>query len=199
MKLNRKKVAMAASLLLIIPAVAWWALLTLGYVSAPGENLEPPFDLSDRIVTIDVVGQDGVYRARFDDWEEGDPEMTADEFFEELRRRKAGMTPHHELPAVYGLLDVSSPTGVIWVLFGLAGQAIFMARMIVQWYASEKARSSVVPPAFWWLSLLGASMLMVYFIWRKEIVGFLGQSTGWFIYLRNLWFIYGRREETERG
>ena len=82
---------------------------------------------------------------------------------------------------------------MLWVLFGLLGQAVFMGRMLAQWYASEKVQSSVVPPIFWWLSLLGSSMLMVYFIWRKEIVGFLGQSTGWFIYIRNLWFIYGKK------
>lgn len=197
MTLTRKKVAIAAALLLIIPAFGWWVLFTLGYVSAPGEALEPPFDLSDRIVTIDVVGEEGEYKARFDGWEEGDPEMTADEFFEELRRRKEGMTPYHELPDVFGLLDVTSPTGAIWVLFGFLAQAVFMARLIVQWYASEKAQSSVIPTAFWWLSLLGSSMLMVYFIWRKEPVGFVGQSTGWFIYLRNLWFIYGKKDRLD--
>ena len=77
-------------------------------------------------------------------------------------------------------------------MFGLLGQVVFMGRLIIQWRASEKAKSSVVPPLFWWFSLLGSSMLLIYFIWRKEPVGFLGQSTGWFIYVRNLWFIYGQ-------
>jgi lipid-A-disaccharide synthase-like uncharacterized protein len=44
--------------------------------------------------------------------------------------------------------------------------------------------------AFWWMSLVGASMLLVYFIWRRDIVGILGQATGWFIYIRNLVLIH---------
>jgi len=44
--------------------------------------------------------------------------------------------------------------------------------------------------AFWWMSLIGASMLIVYFTWRIDVVGVLGQSTGWVIYVRNLWMIY---------
>ena len=114
--------------------------------------------------------------------------MSGGEFLEEIHRRQ------RDLPWIYRLLDVTSLTGVLWVLFGFAGQGIFTARMIIQWQASEKAKSSIVPPAFWWLSILGASMLMVYFVWRKDIVGFLGQSTGWLVYIRNLWFIYGREE-----
>ncbi|MEX2580749.1 MAG: lipid-A-disaccharide synthase N-terminal domain-containing protein [Verrucomicrobiales bacterium] len=189
MKFTRKHVVAAAVVLMLVPALVWWALLSLGYVGAPGDPIEPPFNLSDRIVTIEVIESDGEYRARFDGWEEGDPEMGSEEFFAEIHGRK------RDLPRLYGWLDVTSLTGVLWVAFGFAGQAVFMGRMIAQWQASEKVRSSVVPPIFWWLSLLGSSMLMVYFIWRKEIVGFLGQSTGWFIYLRNLWFIYGNRRK----
>jgi lipid-A-disaccharide synthase-like uncharacterized protein len=62
--------------------------------------------------------------------------------------------------------------------------------MVVQWLVSEKQHQSIVPPSFWWMSLIGASMLITYFIWRKDIVGFLGQGTGWLIYLRNIWLIY---------
>ncbi|MDF1849932.1 MAG: lipid-A-disaccharide synthase N-terminal domain-containing protein [Verrucomicrobiales bacterium] len=189
-KFSRKQVLAAAGILLLLPALGWFVLLQLGWVGSPGDPVRPPFNLSDRISTISVIpGEDGIPRARFFGWEEGDPELTADEFYEELLRRQ------RDLPWYFRLLDVTSFTGVAWVVFGFLGQAVFMGRMVAQWYASEKARSSVVPPIFWWLSLLGSSMLMVYFIWRWEIIGFLGQSTGWFIYIRNLWFIYGK----ERG
>jgi lipid-A-disaccharide synthase-like uncharacterized protein len=90
------------------------------------------------------------------------------------------------------LLNVSSPTGFLWVTIGFLGQLLFTGRMLVQWLVSEKNRRSVVPPAFWWMSLIGASMLLVYFAWRKEPIGVLGQATGWFIYVRNLWLIYRR-------
>jgi lipid-A-disaccharide synthase-like uncharacterized protein len=186
MKLTRKQVVAAAALLLILPAVGWLILLALGMVARPGEKLAPPFNMSDRIATIELVKDDeGALKARFDGWREGDEELSGADFFEELYARTRG------LPRVYMWLDVTSFTGVMWVVFGFLGQAVFMGRMVVQLAASEQAKTSVVPPIFWWLSLLGSSMLMVYFIWRKEIVGFLGQSTGWIIYIRNLWFIYG--------
>lgn len=190
---SRRRLLVLAFLLLLLPAAAWALMLAFGLVGAPGHPLDPPFNFSDRIVTIEVVPDDaGTLRAIFDGWEEGKAGLSGDEFLAEIHSRK------RNLPWIYGLLDVTSFAGVLWVLFGLAGQGVFTARMIVQWQASEKAKSSIVPPAFWWLSILGASMLMVYFIWRKEIVGFLGQSTGWFIYIRNLWFIYGREEEESR-
>lgn len=190
MKLSRKKLVLVVALLVVLPVAGWWVMLEMELVGKPGEPLAPPFNLSDRIVTIEVRedGEGGLV-ARFQGWEEGERELSGEEFFEEIHRRK------RDLPGIYKWLDVTSLAGVLWVVFGFAGQAVFMGRMLVQWFASEKVQSSVVPPAFWWLSLLGSTMLMIYFIWRKEIVGFLGQSTGWIIYLRNLWFIYGK----ERG
>lgn len=94
------------------------------------------------------------------------------------------------------LLNVSSPIGFLWVTLGFLGQVLFTGRMLVQWLISEKHRRSVVPPAFWWMSLIGSTMLLVYFGWRKEPIGVLGQATGWFIYVRNLWLIHRRTPVT---
>ncbi len=88
------------------------------------------------------------------------------------------------------LLNVSNPFGYVWVGLGLLGQVLFTGRMIVQWLVSEKSKKSVVPPIFWWMSLGGSTMLMLYFLWRRDPIGLLGQSFGWFIYVRNLWMIY---------
>lgn len=97
------------------------------------------------------------------------------------------------------LFNITSPWGIAWVLVGLLGQALFTGRMILQWLASERLGRSTIPVAFWWCSLIGASMLLAYFIWRKDIVGVLGQGLGWFIYIRNLSMIYrgGNREEID--
>lgn len=84
------------------------------------------------------------------------------------------------------LLNITSPVGLAWVTLGLLGQLIFTGRMLVQWLASEKSGRSVIPVAFWWMSLGGAMMLVVYFVWRRDIVGVVGQGTGLFIYVRNL-------------
>jgi lipid-A-disaccharide synthase-like uncharacterized protein len=89
------------------------------------------------------------------------------------------------------LLNVTSPVGFAWVSLGLLGQLLFTGRMLVQWLASERNRRSVVPPSFWWMSLCGATMLLVYFVWRQDPVGVLGQAFGWVVYVRNLWLIHG--------
>lgn len=80
-----------------------------------------------------------------------------------------------------------------WVVFGLAGQLLFMGRFLVQWIASERERRSVIPLAFWFLSLGGGLILFSYAVYRQDPVFILGQSLGLFIYVRNLWLIYGER------
>ncbi len=84
------------------------------------------------------------------------------------------------------IFNITSPIGLCWVALGLGGQLLFTGRMLVQWLASEKSRRSVIPISFWWMSLIGSTMLLVYFIWRRDIVGIIGQATGWVIYIRNL-------------
>ena len=80
----------------------------------------------------------------------------------------------------------------LWVLFGFIAQVMFMARFLVQWIASERARRSVVPTAFWFFSIAGGTLLLIYAIYREDPVFILGQAAGLFIYLRNIALI--RRE-----
>lgn len=88
------------------------------------------------------------------------------------------------------VLNISSPVGVAWVAVGLLGQLAFTGRMLFQWLVSEREGRSVIPVGFWWMSIGGASMLLVYFVWRKDVIGILGQSAGFLIYARNLWLIH---------
>jgi len=85
-----------------------------------------------------------------------------------------------------------------WLIFGFIGQGVFSARFLVQWLASEKAKKSVIPVAFWWLSLGGASMLLTYAIYRRDPVFILGQSTGFLIYSRNLYFIFREKGKAKQ-
>ena len=57
---------------------------------------------------------------------------------------------------------------------GWLGQACFFTRFLLQWAASERARRSVVPRAFWWLSLAGAALMSGYASWRRGFVEGLG-------------------------
>ncbi|PDQ19096.1 hypothetical protein CN311_21320 [Mesorhizobium sanjuanii] len=81
-----------------------------------------------------------------------------------------------------------------WVLLGFVAQFFFSMRFVVQWIASERAKRSVVPIAFWFFSLGGGGLLLVYAIQRQDPVFIAGQALGLFIYIRNLWLIANERK-----
>ena len=91
------------------------------------------------------------------------------------------------------ILHVETLTELWWVLFGLCAQLMFTARFLLQWIASERAKNSVVPVAFWYFSLAGGLMLFAYALYRRDPVFVLGQSLGVVIYSRNLWLIHANR------
>jgi lipid-A-disaccharide synthase-like uncharacterized protein len=78
----------------------------------------------------------------------------------------------------------------VWLGIGFLGQALFTARFLVQWLASEREKRSVVPVHFWYFSLGGGLTLLAYAIYRLDPVFILGQASGIFVYARNLWFIH---------
>ena len=73
-----------------------------------------------------------------------------------------------------------------WVVLGFIGQAAFFMRFLVQWIASEKKGESFIPIYFWYLSLTGGTILLVYAIHIGDPVFTLGQSCGMLVYIRNL-------------
>ena len=85
-----------------------------------------------------------------------------------------------------------------WLAVGLAGQALFSARFMLQWVRSEQAGRSVLPVGFWYflpvgfwyLSAGGGLILTVYAIRSEDPVFILGQAAGLVVYLRNLWLIH---------
>ena len=68
------------------------------------------------------------------------------------------------------LYDVFVARFDIWLVFGIAAQILFAARFVVQWIASERAGRSVVPLAFWFFSVGGGLMTLVYGLVRREVV-----------------------------
>ena len=76
-----------------------------------------------------------------------------------------------------------------WVILGFVAQLLFTMRFVVQWLASEKAKASVIPVAFWTFSLGGGSLLLIYSIARQDPVFIAGQGLGLLIYIRNLMLI----------
>lgn len=151
---------------------------------APRSGAQVSVDLRDVDETVYIIKKsDGTHRFLLN--ENGvDVELTPEQFAARIEAERSSR------PLWMSLLNISSPIGIAWVTLGLLGQILFTGRMIVQWLASEKSKRSVVPVAFWWMSLAGATMLLIYFAWRKDIIGLLGQATGWSIYVRNLKMIY---------
>ncbi len=85
----------------------------------------------------------------------------------------------------------------IWLAVGFLGQALFSARFLVQWLKTEREKKSVFPVAFWYFSIAGGVTLLSYAIHKQDPVFIVGQATGLFIYLRNLYFIIYHREDLE--
>ena len=51
-------------------------------------------------------------------------------------------------------------------------------RFLVQWIASERARKSVIPVAFWFFSIGGGILLLIYALYRRDPVFIAGQALG---------------------
>lgn len=83
----------------------------------------------------------------------------------------------------------TSTTEIVWLVVGFLAQLMFSMRFIIQWIASERAKRSIVPEAFWYFSLIGGLMLFAYAVYRTDPVFMLGQGMGLFIYARNLQLI----------
>jgi lipid-A-disaccharide synthase-like uncharacterized protein len=80
-----------------------------------------------------------------------------------------------------------------WVLFGFFGQFVFAMRFIIQWIVSEKKKESIVPLSFWYLSICGGVILLIYAVYKKDPVFMLGQASGLIVYSRNLMLIAKKR------
>ena len=85
-----------------------------------------------------------------------------------------------------------------WVILGFVAQAFFTMRFVVQWIASERARQSVIPIAFWFFSIGGGVLLLIYALYRRDPVFIAGQGLGLIVYVRNLYFILMNGKQTSQ-
>ena len=96
------------------------------------------------------------------------------------------------------LYDVFVAKFDFWLAFGLVAQLFFTARFLVQWISSERAGKSVVPMAFWFFSMGGGLMTLVYGIAKREPVIILGQGLATLVYVRNIMLIVNNRGKASK-
>ena len=90
------------------------------------------------------------------------------------------------------------PWAEFWTTFGWLANGIFFSRFIVQWYATEKRKQVTVPALFWWLSLAGSVMLLLYAVfYDKHHVFIFAYAFSWIPYIRNL-VIHQRHQLAEK-
>jgi lipid-A-disaccharide synthase-like uncharacterized protein len=107
------------------------------------------------------------------------------------------LIPYGEALGDY-LYDVFVAKFDFWLAFGLVAQLLFTARFLVQWISSERAGNSVVPMSFWFFSMGGGLMTLVYGIVKREPVIILGQGLATLIYIRNIMLIIKNRGRGSR-
>ena len=85
----------------------------------------------------------------------------------------------------------------LWLLVGFVGQVAFTGRFVLQWLYSEYKKRSVIPVSFWYLSIVGSTLLLAYAIYREDPVFIAGQAFGSIVYFRNLQLIAKSRSVKE--
>lgn len=74
-----------------------------------------------------------------------------------------------------------------WLLMlGVISQIVFTLRFVYQWLYSERIKKSALPFGFWLLSLIGSLLILIYAVYRRDPVLFIGHILGATIYVRNL-------------
>ena len=85
----------------------------------------------------------------------------------------------------------------VWKMVGWIGNAVFFSRFFVQWYVTEKRKQVVVPAVFWWLSIIGSLILLIYALHKTDSVFIFAYAFPWVPYIRNL-IIHHRHEKAQR-
>lgn len=96
------------------------------------------------------------------------------------------------MTAFHSIFEQHRFLGLDWsylTLLGLVGTISFSMRFILQWVHSEKAGKSVIPKSFWYWSIGGSLIMLLYFICRRDPIGILAYLPNSAIYFRNLQLI----------
>jgi lipid-A-disaccharide synthase-like uncharacterized protein len=84
-----------------------------------------------------------------------------------------------------------------WAAVGFGGQFMFFSRFLLQWLHSERVGRSEIPVGFWFLSLAGGTITLIYAIHIANAVFILGQAVGLLVYIRNVMLIARNRPSSK--
>ncbi len=102
---------------------------------------------------------------------------------------------HHNNKIDIDLLFNNQHIPIPLLIWGSIAQILFTFRFVYQWIYSERQKESHLPFGFWFLSLMGSLMILIYAVFRKDPVLLLGQGFGFIIYIRNI--IIGWKENKQ--
>lgn len=184
-------------------ALGFWLVYSQGHVGLPtlrAGALTEPVRIAGMRGVLEAVESDGAWTFRVllrdrDTTQTFDEARCREIFGDEVYERATTARSNW----VFRLFNITSWAGVTWIAIGFGGQIAFSGRMLLQWFVSEREKRSVVPAAFWWMSLIGGVLLFAYFVWRQDVVGVLGQSSGLVIYARNIRLIHKRNRREAKA
>ena len=73
-----------------------------------------------------------------------------------------------------------------WHYLGFMGLLLFASRFWIQWWMAERDHKSYLSVHFWWMSLIGALLCLIYFFRIGDYANVIGPLFGLIPYLRNI-------------
>jgi lipid-A-disaccharide synthase-like uncharacterized protein len=108
------------------------------------------------------------------------------------------VTEWFRIPATPWQVNAGKQVSFIWHIIGLFGLLLFSSRFWLQWWLAEKYKQSFLGSSFWWFSLAGESLCLIYFLRIGDPVNFIGPAFGLIPYVRNLMLLSGQRKMTSK-
>ncbi len=102
------------------------------------------------------------------------------------------------IPATPWQLNADKQVSFFWHILGLFGLFLFSGRFWLQWWFAEKYKQSYLGSSFWWCSLAGESLSLIYFFRIGDPVNFIGPAFGLIPYLRNLMLLSRQRKQSSQ-
>lgn len=110
-----------------------------------------------------------------------------------------GINEWFRIPATPWQANADKQASLLWHVIGFTGLVLFSSRFWVQWWCVERYKVSYLGSTFWWSSLIGESLCLIYFFRIEDPVNFIGPAFGLIPYLRNLMLIYKKKKQPSQG